>query len=84
MHSFHVVPVAEGLRLERLHLLVDGLRCACEGDAGEPVVGHPHVPDSHVISGHLEAAHRELVVSRYGRGVDLLAQSGGNANNRSR
>lgn len=84
MNNFYVVHVGEGLRLERLHLLVDRLRCACEGDAREPVVGHLQVPDSHDFSGHLEAVYRELVISRYGRGANLLAQLGVNANNRSR
>jgi hypothetical protein len=68
------IRVGKGFWFERLHLLVDGLRCACEDDAREPVIGHLEDSKSHITRGHLDAEHRQLLISRYSQGIDLLVE----------
>jgi hypothetical protein len=83
LHVVHV-DVGENSRLERHDLLTDRPRCACEGDARESGIDHLQVSDSHVVDGNLMVARRELVVSGYGRGADLLAQLRDGTKNYSR
>jgi hypothetical protein len=65
--------IGESLRVERIHLFVDGLRGAFEGEARESIVGHLQVLNGPLSKGHLSrSARMDSFFFRYGHHDSLF------------